>query len=65
MPWLATGASVCGALKPPARTEISLRPDGANELGHDSVELVRIAIMRCLRSWAPAHGRVPRPGVFR
>jgi hypothetical protein len=37
MPWLATGASLCGALKPPVRTEISLRSDGADELGRDLV----------------------------
>ena len=65
MPWLATGASVCGTLKPPVRTEICLRPDGAEELGHDLVDEVLIVITMCLRSWAPAHGRVPRPGVFR
>src|SRR5260370_34823052 len=37
MPWLATGASVCGTLKPPVRTEISLRPAGADELDRDLV----------------------------
>ena len=65
MPWLATGASVCGALKPLVRTEISLRAAGADELDRDLVDGVPLSIMRCLRSWAPAHRRLPRPGVFR
>ena len=64
MPWLATGASVCGTLKPPVRTDLP-SPCRAEELGHDLVDEVLIVITMCLRSWAPAHGRVPRPGVFR
>ena len=65
MPWLATGASVCGTLNAPVRTEISLRPAEADELDRDLMDGVPLSIMRCPRSWAPADGRVTRPGVFR
>jgi hypothetical protein len=61
MSWLATEASVCGARKPVIRTEISLRPDGTNEFGHDLVDRVLMAIMRCPRPWAPAHWQVSGP----
>ena len=61
MSWLATGTIVRGVPRPPFRTEISIRLDGANELGHDSVDLVLIAIMRCLRLWASAQRHGPRP----
>jgi len=49
MSWLATGASVSGVPKRPVRTEISCRPDAANESDHDLVDGVLIVIMRCLR----------------
>src|SRR5260370_21382755 len=64
MPWLATGASVCGTLNPPVRTEISLRPAGPDELDRDLVDGVPDRSSAARGHWRRHTGAAPSRDDF-